>query len=29
MTKAEFSEWLDFLNWFCADRGVVLERIAA
>ena len=29
MGKAEFSEWLEFLNWFCADRGVVLERIAA
>jgi hypothetical protein len=25
MGKKEFSEWLDFLHWFCADRGVDLS----
>ena len=25
MGKREFSEWLDFLHWFCADRGVELD----
>jgi hypothetical protein len=31
MGKREFSEWLDFLKWFCADRGVALDddRMAA
>lgn len=23
--KAEFSEWLEFLHWFCAERGVRLQ----
>lgn len=29
--KKDFSEWLEYLNWFCAERGVVLrdERCAA
>lgn len=26
MGKQEFSEWLEFLHWFCADRGVNIER---
>jgi len=25
MGKKEFSEWLEFLHWFCADRGVDLS----
>jgi hypothetical protein len=23
--KSEFSEWLEYLHWFCAERGVNLE----
>lgn len=23
-TKKQFSEWLEFLHWFCSDRGVKL-----
>lgn len=23
--KGEFSEWLEYLHWFCAERGVNLE----
>ena len=28
MSKQTFSEWLDFLNWFCADRGVDVRNAA-
>lgn len=24
-TKKEFSEWLDYLHWFCSEKGVNLE----
>ena len=29
MLKDKFSEWLDFLNAVAADRGVILEPVAA
>lgn len=31
MGKKEFSAWLEFLHWFCAERGVALtrERVAS
>lgn len=27
-SKKEFSEWLEFLHWFCADRGIDLRAAA-
>ena len=28
MSERTFSGWLDFLNWFCADRGVNVRNAA-
>lgn len=28
MGKGEFSEWLEYLHWFCAERGVDVREAA-